>query len=66
VSSSAALTADGTSLVGADDGSVRAISSSGRVLWSLHTGGPIHSSPSIGPSGLVVFGSRDGSVYALK
>ncbi|MCB7128506.1 MAG: PQQ-binding-like beta-propeller repeat protein, partial [Candidatus Brocadiales bacterium] len=41
-------------------------SQTGKLKWSFKTGGPITSSPSIGPDGTVYVGSKDGKLYAVS
>jgi predicted small lipoprotein YifL len=36
------------------------------VLWEFETGGPVYSSPAIGPDGTVYVGSTDNKLYAIK
>jgi outer membrane protein assembly factor BamB len=69
IASSPAL-ANGRLYVGSDDGRLYAINAaSGKIIWSFGTGGPIVSSPAVatGTDGpVVVVGSNDGNVYALR
>jgi outer membrane protein assembly factor BamB len=69
ISSSPAL-ANGRLYVGSDDGRLYAIdATSGKIVWRFQTGAPIVSSPAVatGTNGLVVVvGSNDGNVYALR
>ena len=37
----------------------------GELMWSHETGGPVNSSPAIGPNGTVYIGSSDNKIYAL-
>jgi outer membrane protein assembly factor BamB len=43
---------------GSEDGKLYAVSPEGSLVWSYATGGPVPSSPAIGPRGEVVVGSR--------
>jgi outer membrane protein assembly factor BamB len=58
--------------VASTDGSVYALTPSGKLIWSYDTGEPIRSSPVLGPapkgqSGQILYvGSSDGSLYALN
>ena len=36
------------------------------VLWEFETGGPVYSSPAIGPDGTVYVGSTDNKLSAIK
>jgi len=69
IASSPAL-ANGRLYVGSDDGRLYAIdATSGKIVWSFRTGAPIASSPAVatGTNGpVVVVGSNDGNVYALR
>ena len=40
-----------------------AVNSTGGLVFSFVTGGPIFSSPAVGPDGFVYFGSHDFNVY---
>ena len=57
--------------VASTDGSVYALTPSGKLRWSYDTGEPIRSSPVLGPGphgthgDILYVGSSDGSVYAL-
>lgn len=57
--------------VASTDGSVYALSTSGKLVWSYDTGEPIRSSPVLGPGppgdhhDVLYVGSSDGSLYAL-
>jgi outer membrane protein assembly factor BamB len=66
INSSMAITADNIGYVGCEDGNIYGIDlDEGRVLWSYSTSGGIHSSPAIA-NGYLIFGSKDGNLYALK
>ena len=63
---SPAIAANGTVVVGSNDGSVYAVNvSTGALIWSFATGGPVVSSPAISFNAVYV-GSVDGKVYALN
>ncbi len=57
--------------IASTDGSVYALSPSGRLLWRYDTGDPIRSSPALGAApaaehrGIVYVGSSNGKLYAL-
>jgi outer membrane protein assembly factor BamB len=51
---------------GSEDRKLYAVAPDGTLVWSFATEGPIDSSPAIGPTGEVVVGSRDGSVYCFR
>lgn len=56
----------GVVYIGASDGKLYAINeTTGALLWTYTTGGPIKSSPAVG-SGLVMFGSDDGTFYSVN
>ncbi|MBL9136273.1 MAG: PQQ-binding-like beta-propeller repeat protein [Verrucomicrobiales bacterium] len=66
VGSSPALAADGTLVVGSDDGKVYALDGqTGAKKWETTTNDRVRSSPAIGDHGLLYVGSDDGKVYAL-
>lgn len=57
-----------TVYVGAEDGFLYAFRDQGgtlTLLWRFQTGGPVGSSPAIGPDGTAYFGSDDNNVYAV-
>lgn len=56
----------GTVWVGSEDGTLYGIAANGVDGLAYKTGGPIDSSPAIGPLGEIVVGSRDKSVYLLR
>lgn len=68
--------ANGRVFVGTDGGAVYCLQAEadkrlagdqiGRQLWRIVTGGPVLSSPLITVAGLAIFGSGDGSVYAVR
>jgi outer membrane protein assembly factor BamB len=60
------VVAFGTVYVGSDDGYLYAIDRSGALKWKFLTGGPIETSPAIGPQGVVYAGSDDGYLYAIN
>ncbi|MFQ5559676.1 MAG: PQQ-binding-like beta-propeller repeat protein [Nitrospinota bacterium] len=63
--STLAVTSDNLGFLGCEDGNIYAVDlDEGMVVWSYSTGGGIHSSPAI-VTGNLLFGSKDGSVYAL-
>lgn len=55
--------ADGTAVVGTDDGLAAVAVDSGKVRWRVARGGPVESTPAIA-DGLVVAGANDGTVAA--
>ena len=70
-----AVGADGTIYVASwasaqgktDGGKVFALNrTTGEPKWAFQTGGPIYSSPVVGPAGLVCFGSADKKLYAVN
>lgn len=65
LTTSPAINADGSIIIGSDDFSMYCLSSSGELLWSYTTSGAIRGSPVIGRDGTVYFGSNDGWFYAL-
>jgi outer membrane protein assembly factor BamB len=51
---------------GSDNGKLYKVdATSGTVLWSFQTGGPIRTMPILGNSNDVYFGSDDGNLYGL-
>ncbi len=52
--------------VGSDDAKLYAFDAAGNFKWSVTTGGPIDSSPAIGPNAIVYVGSNDHKLYAVK
>jgi len=55
-----------TLFVGAMTGEISAIhAASGKILWSVHTGGPIRATPILDSEGLLYVGSRDGHIYSI-
>jgi outer membrane protein assembly factor BamB len=60
------VSADGTVFFGSEDGKLYAVAPDGTLVWSFATEGSISSSPAIGPTGELVIGSRDGSVYCFR
>jgi outer membrane protein assembly factor BamB len=65
VTSSPAICADGTIIVGSYDKNVFAINPDGTRKWSFSIGSPTWSSPSIGEDGTIYIGANDGKVYAI-
>jgi outer membrane protein assembly factor BamB len=73
--SSPAVGPDGTIYIGATDGNLYAISSTGSLEWTFAATGPapggysfatgIQSSPVVGPDGTIYFGSENGYLYAI-
>lgn len=61
-----AIAADGSVIVGSQDGNVYAFNSDGSEKW-IYSGAAdwIDSAPTIGPDGSVYFGSWDGFLYAV-
>jgi outer membrane protein assembly factor BamB len=60
------IAADGTVYVGADDGKLYAVSSTGQVLWSSRASGAFGpTQPALGHDGTVYAGSADGNLYAF-
>src|SRR5262249_10767848 len=55
-----------TVYIGTLGGSLYAVSSAGKYLWSYQAGMGIASSPAVGKDGTVYFGSWDYNVYAVK
>jgi outer membrane protein assembly factor BamB len=60
----------GNVLVGSQIGTLYDIRPEGgsfasQVIWTAVTGGPIFSSPVVGPSGTIYVGSNDGNLYAI-
>lgn len=51
--------------VGTPDGQLTAVSAAGAIRWKYTAGGPVHSTPSIGPDGSIAFGSDDGVFQLL-
>ncbi|MFZ0887880.1 MAG: choice-of-anchor D domain-containing protein [Candidatus Binataceae bacterium] len=64
--SSAAVGADGTIYVGADDDNLYAINPDGSLKWKLATGGNVQSSPAVGADGTIYVGSDDSNLYAIN
>lgn len=56
---------DGTVVVGARDGHVRAFRSDGSLRWDFATRDEIHSSPALRGDGTIVVGSDDGGIYGI-
>ncbi|MBN9166473.1 MAG: PQQ-like beta-propeller repeat protein [Myxococcales bacterium] len=63
--SSPAVSANGITWVGAADGDILAVTSSGTVRWAHRTGGPVKSSPAVDTTGNAIVGSADGFLYAI-
>jgi hypothetical protein len=51
--------------VGSLDKNLYAVNPDGTQKWAFTTGGPINSSPALGPDGTVYVGSDDGKLYAV-
>ncbi|PLX23932.1 MAG: hypothetical protein C0600_14025 [Ignavibacteria bacterium] len=47
------------------EGILYAVSRSGKLLWQYDTEAPVHSTPSIGPNGIIVIGDDDGILHAI-
>ncbi|MEA2558126.1 MAG: eukaryotic-like serine/threonine-protein kinase [Actinomycetota bacterium] len=62
---SSPVIANGVVYVGSDDHKLRAISTTGKVLWAHSTKDKVRSSPAVA-GGVVYVGSNDGHVYAWK
>ncbi len=65
------LLSDGTAVVGADDGHVRAFAVDGTLRWDVATQGAtqrqgVRSTPALARDGTVVVGADDGAVYGLR
>lgn len=63
--SSPAVSSVGVTWMGATDGNVFAVSTSGTVRWAHRTGAPIASSPALDALGNAIIGSMDGFLYAV-
>ncbi|HZV47618.1 MAG TPA: PQQ-binding-like beta-propeller repeat protein [Thermodesulfovibrionales bacterium] len=67
VTSSPAVSCDGTIYVGSDDGTLSAINPDGTLKWKYVTGGSIIASPSVSEDCSVVYvGSLDRQIYAIN
>jgi outer membrane protein assembly factor BamB len=66
VVSSPAIAADGSVLVGSQDGKVYAVGRDGSLKWSYATGDIIFSSPALAHDGTIYIGSDDDHLYALN
>jgi outer membrane protein assembly factor BamB len=66
VSTSAAISADGTIYVGAEDKKLYAINPDGTRKWDIALGGTIHSTPAIGSDGTIYAASDDDKLYAIN
>ena len=64
--SSPAIAADGSVLVGSQDGKLYAVASDGNLKWSYATGDIIFSSPAIAHDGTIYIGSDDDHLYAVN
>ena len=64
--SSPALAADGSVLVGSQDGKLYNVARDGALKWSYATGDIIFSSPAIGHDGTIYIGSDDDHLYAVS
>ena len=65
VVSSPAIAADGSVLVGSQDGKLYAVARDGTAKWSYATGDIIFSSPAVAHDGTIYIGSDDDHLYAL-
>jgi len=65
ISTSPALSSDGTIYFGADNGRLYAIDSNAAIQWVYDAGSPIHSSPAVDGRGRIYFGSDSGNITAL-
>jgi hypothetical protein len=66
VSSSPAISQDGTIYFGSYDNYFYAINPDGRLKWKFEVGGYVSSSPSISSDGIIYFGRWDRYFYALS
>lgn len=66
VFSSPAVSADGTTVFGAQDDHVYALAPDGTLRWRLPTGGDVDATPMIDGRGTIYVGSDDGRVYAIN
>ena len=66
VTSSPAISPEGTVYVGSLDHKLCAINPDGSLEWSFTTEGPIGSTAALGADGTVYVGSGDGNLYAVK
>jgi outer membrane protein assembly factor BamB len=62
---SATIDANGTVLIGAGDGNLYVLDSSGKELWRHQTGTNISASPAIGDEGAIYVSSFDGYLHAI-
>lgn len=62
---SATIDPNGTALIGAGDGNLYVLDSTGRELWRHQTGTNISASPAIGDDRTVYVSSFDGYLYAI-
>jgi hypothetical protein len=66
VSSSPAISQDGTIYFGSWDSYLYAINPDGRLKWKFETEGYVYSSPAISQDGTIYFGSWDSYLYAIN
>lgn len=65
IHSTMSISADKIGYIGCDDGKLYAIDlANGKIVWSFTTFGGVHTAPAIA-DGMVIFGSKDGNLYAL-
>lgn len=65
--SSPTIGANGHVYAGSYDYSVNALEpSNGTLIWSINTGGEVHSMPAVGADGTIYVGSWDNKIYALN
>lgn len=57
---------DGAVVLGGRDGHLRCVAPDGTTRWDFTTRDEIHATPALTPSGLVVVGSDDAGIYALR
>ena len=66
VSSTPAITPNGTLVFGSQDHNVYALDASGNLMWSAATGNLVYSSPALGTNNVVYVSSNDHFVYAFN
>ena len=64
--SSPAIAADGSVLVGSQDGKLYNVARDGTLRWSYATGDIIFSSPAVAHDGTIYIGSDDDHLYAVS
>lgn len=62
---SSAAVKEGKIIFGSLEGAVFALSSDGKLLWKYMTYSPVASSPMMTADGVVMFGAKNGKLYAL-